>query len=181
MTDTEPKSWGGAMWREANKRRDSREKTYRKAFTPNALIPKLARKILTESDRLDYTTILDFGCGKDMLIPNKWREEKIWCDGHDLSLLNKKPRLDSYDVIMVSNVLNVQETNEQLEETINEILSFCHDGTQILWNYPTQPRKLGLGILQIQEILFDLIWQNGLDYKSRTDEKQCFITTIKKD
>jgi hypothetical protein len=131
MTDTEPKSWGGAMWREANKRRDSREKTYRKAFTPNALVPKLTRKTLKESDRLDYATILDFGCGKDMLIPNKWREEKIWCDGHDLSLPNKKPRLDSYDVIMVSNVLNVQETNEQLEETINEILSFCHDGTQI--------------------------------------------------
>ena len=160
---------------------DTRAKTYRKAFTPNALIPKLTREILTESDRLWTSSILDFGCGKDMLIPNKWRKEKIWCDGHDLSLLNKKPRLDSYDIIMVSNVLNVQETNEQLEETINEILSFCNDGTQIFWNYPTQPRKLGLGILQIQEILFDLIWQNGLDYKSRTDEKQCFITTIKKD
>jgi hypothetical protein len=160
---------------------DTRTKTYRKAFTPNALIPKLTRKILTESDRLDYATILDFGCGKDMLIPNKWREEKIWCDGHDLSLPNKKPRLDSYDVIMVSNVLNIQETNKQLEETISEILSLCYDGTQIVWNYPTQPRKLDLGILEVQEILFDLIWQNGLDYKSRAEEKQCFITTIKKD
>ena len=160
---------------------DTRTKTYRKAFTPNALIPKLTRKILTESDRLDYATILDFGCGKDMLIPNKWREEKIWCDGHDLSLPNKKPRLDSYDVIMVSNVLNIQETNKQLEETISEILSLCYDGTQIVWNYPTQPRKLDLGILEVQEILFDLIWLNGLDYKSRAEEKQCFITTIKKD
>ena len=160
---------------------DTRAKTYRKAFTPNALIPKLTREILKESDRLWTSSILDFGCGKDMITPNKWRCEEIFCDGIDLSIPNTKPRLDSYDVIMVSNVLNVQETNEQLEETINEILSFCNDGTQIFWNYPTQPRKLGLGILQIQEILFDLIWQNGLDYKSRTDEKLCFITTIKKD
>lgn len=160
---------------------DTRAKTYRKTFISKALIPKLAREILTESDRLWSSSILDFGCGKDMLTPNKWRAEKIFCDGCDLSIPNTKPRLATYDVIMVSNVLNVQETNEQLEETINQILSFCHDGTQIFWNYPTQPRKLGLGILQVQEILFDLIWQNGLDYKSRTDEKQCFITTIKKD
>ena len=160
---------------------DTRAKTYRKAFAPNALIPRLTREILTESDRLWSSSILDFGCGKDMLMPNKWRAEKIFCDGCDLSIPNTKPRLDSYDVIMVSNVLNVQETNEQLEETINQILSFCHDGTQIFWNYPMQPRKLNLSILQVQEILFDLVWKNGLDYKSRVEGKQCFITTIKKD
>jgi len=160
---------------------DTRTKTYRKVFTPKALIPKLTREKLTESDRLFDASILDFGCGMGFYIPNKWREEKIFCDGCDLSLPNTKTRLHSYDVIMVSNVLNVQETNEQLEETINEILSFCHDGTQIFWNYPKQPRKLNLGILDVQEILFDLVWQNGLDYRSVVEEKQCFITTIKKD
>ena len=181
MTDTEPKSWGGAMWRAANKNKDTRTKTYRKAFTPKALIPKLTREKLTESDRLFDVSILDFGCGMGFYIPNKWREEKIFCDGCDLSLPNIKTRLHSYDVIMVSNVINVQETQEQLEETIKQILSFCHDGTQIFWNYPKQPRKLKIGIDQIQISFFDLIWENGLDYTNEAQAKQCFITTIKKD
>ena len=143
MTE-EPKSWGGAMWQAHN---DSRTKTYRKNFTPKARVYLYALDHVINKHEDD---VLDFGCGKDNYWSNRLSPQEYSIDGYDLSIaeymIEKK-----YSVILVSNVLNVQETVDQLECTLDSIMRFAQSGTRIVWNYPSQPRKMSLDIDALHE------------------------------
>ena len=55
---------------------------------------------------------------------------------NDASLLDNK-----YGVVMVSNVLNVQETDQDLHDTLNELASLIDDDGKIVVNFPESPRK----------------------------------------
>ena len=132
MTE-EPNSWGGAMWQSANK--DPRTKTYRKNFTPKARVYHYAVDNVINKQRHD---VLDFGAGKHNFWADKLGREGYSCDGYDLSLADRTMR-DAYDVIMVSNVLNVQETRDaakgntktnhcvSLSQALSHCLELCRD------------------------------------------------------
>ena len=92
---------------------DTREKTYRKAFVPNALVYKVAQVKISKDDR-----ILDIGCGVDEYHPKRLRSHGYTCDGIDLSRPDLTAR-GKYDVILLSNVLNVQTNIKDLEDTLN--------------------------------------------------------------
>jgi hypothetical protein len=143
MTE-EPKSWGGAMWQAA---KDSRTKTYRKNFTPKARVYHYALDHVISKHEDD---VLDFGCGKDNYWSNRLRPQEYSIDGYDLSIaeymIEKK-----YSVILVSNVLNIQETVDQLEDTLDSIMRFAKSGTRIVWNYPSGPRKMSLDMDALHE------------------------------
>jgi hypothetical protein len=158
---------------------DSRVRTYRKNFVANARVPN----IVYDQIGFNYNgTILDFGCGYESYWPQKFRKYKrLHCDGFDLVEHKYKPTLSYYDLVMVSNVLNVQETREQLNETINKIVSFCCKplGSLIVWNYPETPRKMSLSVDDIKQEIKDVVWQKGLDCDTRELEKNVFETIIK--
>ncbi|MGA0317660.1 MAG: hypothetical protein ACO3LB_08245 [Flavobacteriaceae bacterium] len=117
---------------------DTRIKTYRKNFTPKARVYHYALEHVIDKD---IDEALDFGAGKHNYWPIKLCKQGYTCDGYDLSLPEYDMR-QYYTVILVSNVLNVQETKDQLHDTLKKIVSFGKSGTRIVWNYPSSPRKL---------------------------------------
>jgi hypothetical protein len=56
---------------------------------------------------------------------------------HDRRALRRK-----YDVVMASNVLNVQPTNVALGETIHELYGLVRQGGALVVNYPSSPRRI---------------------------------------
>jgi len=173
MTE-EPKSWGGAMWQAHN---DSRTKTYRKNFTPKARVYHYALDHVITKHEDD---VLDFGCGKDNYWSNRLSQQGYSIDGYDLSIseymIEKK-----YSVILVSNVLNVQETEDQLEDTLDSIMRFAQSGTIIVWNYPSGPRKMSLDMDALHEYVKVAADDNG--YATLTDclkgeHQGLYVTTL---
>ena len=126
---------------------DTRTKTYRKNFTPKARVYHYALDHVITKHEDD---VLDFGCGKDNYWSNRLSAQEYSIDGYDLSIdeymIEKK-----YSVILVSNVLNVQETEDQLEDTLDSIMRFAQSGTIIVWNYPSGPRKMSLEMDALHE------------------------------
>lgn len=159
--------------------KDSRAKTYRKNFVGNAILPN---KIFNRINKYSKITLLDFGCGRDAHWVKRFRSElDVHCDGVDLDCDSHAAWLESYDIVFASNVLNVQETEEQLEETIKEIVSFCNDRGNFEWNYPESPRKLNLSNKELIDKIKDVVWSMGYDcHTYQASGKNCFCTTIKK-
>lgn len=95
------------------------------------------------------TCILDFGAGKEALHSKTLRDDGFeqvtaydfgdnFNDNHDPDALKW-----SYDVIMMSNVLNVQQSKEMLHETIKDVKKAMSYHTEVVANYPKSPRYIG--------------------------------------
>ena len=117
---------------------DTRIKTERSNFTPQARVYHYAVEHVINKTKDD---ILDFGSGKARYWEKTLGKKAYGIDSYDLSLPDRTMR-QYYTVILVSNVLNVQETKDQLHDTLKKIVSFGKSGTRIVWNYPISPRKL---------------------------------------
>lgn len=66
----------------------------------------------------------------------------------DPDALNKK-----YDVVFASNVLNVSSDEEMLRETLRDIKKAAKN--EIVFNYPSSPRKSGLNAQEVRDIIID--------------------------
>ena len=66
----------------------------------------------------------------------------------DPDALNKK-----YDVVFASNVLNVSSDEEMLRETLRDIKKAAKN--EIIFNYPSSPRKSGLNAQEVKDIIID--------------------------
>lgn len=119
-----------------------------------AIVPKYV------ADNVDKREmVLDFGSGKDA-VHTKWLRELGFnvtaydfgnnvIDGlHDVNALNRQ-----YDVIMASNVLNVQSSMKMLCETMNQINNSLKHGGKLICNYPASPRKIVLAASELEYIL----------------------------
>jgi len=86
---------------------------------------------------------------------------------------------DAYEVIMVSNVMNVQETRKQLRETLKQIIRFSKSGTRIVWNYTDSPRKMPTLTNDDMEWLMEFYGKKA-DYTVLTKEvqKNLYVTTL---
>lgn len=116
---------------------DSRTKTYRSAFCRRAIVPKLLPDLAHDKAR-----VLDFGCGEDAYWVKYYQALGWDIEGCDLSRPDMKPT-GKFDVVMLSNVLNVQRSKDQIEELVRKILPF--DPEAVLYNYPQSPRKFHYG------------------------------------
>jgi len=154
---------------------DTRIKTYRKNFTPKARVYHYAIENVIIKKRHD---VLDFGAGEHNYWSIKLCREGYSCDGYDLSLPDYTMR-DAYEVIMVSNVLNVQETRNQLRETIKQIMSFSKSGTRIVWNYAETPRKMPTLTNDDMEWLIEFWGQEkGFTVLTNEAQKNLYVTTL---
>lgn len=136
---------------------------------------KVARYIL---ETLPKGTILDFGCGRYANQVKLFRERGRTADGYDLwweanevtlpGLYSKlRPPPGKYDIIGLSNVLNVQTTEKELWDTLRESFSYLAPQGLVVANYPTTPRKLGwtaprMKVYLQQQMGLKLVPSNGV-------------------
>lgn len=61
---------------------------------------------------------------------------------------------EGYKLVMLSNVVNVQETQEQLESLIKEAWRLIDPGGDVLLNYPKNPRRLALSHKELCDLIY---------------------------
>lgn len=98
----------------------------------------------------DKDVILDYGCGKNpcpIELPEDKKDIYFTRFNHDIGKNTRYPGVtsllpyDFVDIVIVSNVLNVQPDIEHIERVLGEV-DFCmkDEGIAII-NYPKEPRK----------------------------------------
>ena len=109
-----------------------------------AVVPRFVEQNVDKSSK-----ILDFGAGKDCVISKNLISKgfnmtayDLWCGEGD-KLLDKNALSKKYNVVMMSNVLNVQSSPEMLNETINSVYEVLVKGGILFANLPNSPRKMG--------------------------------------
>lgn len=85
--------------------------------------------------------ILDFGCGLKHKQTNKLRKYDLDVTPHDFEINSSLPGSE-FDIIMLSNVLNVQEKQEQVLEVLLSCKNLLAPGGYVLANYPQSPRRI---------------------------------------
>ena len=120
------------------------------AVGSRAIVPRIAEQIVKKE-----SFVLDYGCGTTERHVEQLKGkgfEKIF--GYDLSLPRTLiNRLRKYDVILLSNVLNVQPTEEAIRFLIAELKTMLKKTGFIIANYPDTPRKAGLSQLKLLGII----------------------------
>lgn len=109
--------------------------------------------------------ILDFGAGKDAVHTRKLRDAGYTVQAYDLPENMGLTQQDSrgliweenantmyWDVVLVSNVLNVQGNRTQTNNLFKTLRDMVPQGGQIIMNYPMTPRKAGLSIASIMKM-----------------------------
>jgi accessory colonization factor AcfC len=136
------------------------------AVGPNATVPKVVRVLADKNDK-----ILDFGAGPDAahvkMLRNEGYDVIAYDFGKNISEEHDEKALDrKYDIVYVSNVLNVQSSENMLRETITSVVK---KGGIAIANYPKEPRKSGLSDKDVKKILEDY-FKEVKEYKD-TDKK----------
>jgi len=154
---------------------DTRIKTERRNFTPQARVYHYAVEHIINKEK---DTVLDFGSGAARYWQNNLAKQGYVIESHDLSIPNNTS-LNSFDVILASNVLNVQETRDQLRETLKQIMSFSKSGTRIVWNYAETPRKMPTLTNDDMEWLVEFWGQDeGYTVLTKEVQKNLYVTTL---
>lgn len=131
------------------------------AIGPKAIVPDYVSKNVNKSLK-----ILDFGAGRDALHTLRLRREGfLHVDAYDFGANTRdglhvlRPKSTFYNVVFLSNVLNVQPSEEYIHAIIQHILGLFDWRSSMdrlcLFNYPRSPRYSGLSLKQIIEIIED--------------------------
>jgi len=105
-------------------------------------------------DHMQEGSILDFGCGKHCMQVISFRDLGRDVDGYDLWWDKVAPPLEGlyspksppprkYDIVALSNVINIQDNVRDLTETLLEAKSFVKKKGKMILGYPPDPRYLG--------------------------------------
>lgn len=105
-------------------------------------------------------TILDYGAGKDAIQTKRLREEgyrnvTAYEIGENFNPELHDPKATEfvYDIVMASNVLNVQPDVERLRDVIEDLANCTRFVGLCVVNYPSGPRKAGLSLEEVLELL----------------------------
>jgi len=137
--------------------RDSRQKTAR-SWTWGVLPAFVVGRIRNNPGDFRPGQILDFGCGPCTITTQMaLRLEdlgRFQVVGYDLDCPESDLDED-YSLIHASSVLNVQEAEEDLSHTLDDLVRAAQrsDGTvaPIFASYPKEPRKLGYGVYDLMK------------------------------
>lgn len=121
------------------------------AVGKNAIVPRIIPKLVGTGGR----RILDFGCGADMIHVVELQKQGLFVVGYDWSLPETKKFItdELYDIIYLSNVLNVQSSEEMLEDLFKTVISCMRYMGFVVANYPYEPRYLGWSTKEMLEWL----------------------------
>ena len=127
------------------------------AVGPNAIVPKYVMAIAYKDDR-----ILDFGAGPTAYHSQRLREagfEQVtaWEIGDSFDpeyhFSNALAYDDYYDIVMLSNVLNVQPSIKAVHAILTCVLRVLKPGGTLVFNYPRTPRKIDHNDQQICAVI----------------------------
>ena len=122
---------------------------------------RVARGIVAQaSKKAGPYRILDFGCGKEPhlegVVPGTLTHlpEGISICPYDIgnNAHGMKP-VGTYDLVILSNVLNVQPTDNLLKLVLLDAWFYVAEGGILLCNYPKKPRHCGVSDQQVWELL----------------------------
>ena len=85
-------------------------------------------------------TILNFGAGKHDIHTTMLRERGLNVKAHDFHNPNPEALLNKYDTVFGSNVINVQNTNKMLQNTLDEMTESVAPNGRLVVNLPVAPR-----------------------------------------
>lgn len=113
------------------------------AVGPHATVPRLVVGIHPRGG-----SVLDYGAGPKAIHSEMLRSfgfivtaydigENFNPEVHDKNALN-----NTYDIVMASNVINVQTSAKDIIKVIWELKNACKDNGLVIFNYPKEPRKL---------------------------------------
>ena len=128
------------------------------AVGQNPIVYRVFRENFSVDDSR-YQHILDFGAGKGAPHTLKLRAEgyhaKAWDlpenQGTDDGVWLRE--YDYHDVVLLSNVLNVQESRKQMVETLKVVKACLFQSGVVIANYPASPRK---NPMTVEEVLHTL-------------------------
>jgi len=122
-------------------------KTYSALCSKRQMLPSFIIDKLSHRDMTDKV-VLDYGAGKEIYGTKYLRESGKFKDiiaydiGKNVSRdHNTNALFDKYDVVMMSNVVNVQPSIEEIFHVLVESRNVLVDGGIFFCNYPKQPRK----------------------------------------
>jgi len=119
----------------------------------NAIIPRIIPVLLKDVE--NPFNILDFGCGKDMIHVMELQKQGFNVSGYDINLPGTERFLkQTYDIVYLSNVINVQSSKEELDEIFDLVWNCLHPVLGIgIANYPNKPRYLGWTVKEMEDYL----------------------------
>lgn len=144
---------------------EAMNKTYRHkgAVGKNAIVPKFVAHSYGKK-----TKILDYGSGTHC--PHaKWLRDRgfAFVDSYDIGgnatkASSMRPFRACYDVVMLSNVLNVQPSLEHVKQVLEHALSCCKCTGKVICNYPSSPRKVPeLGKRDLKDLIYGPWYNDG--------------------
>src|SRR6185295_12851072 len=105
--------------------------------------------------------VLDFGAGKTAAHTASMRDAGYDVTAHEYGG-NQDPALHDvdalkyeYDTVVAANVLNVQETDGDLDATLRDLAGSTALEGRVIANYPMEPRYLGLTAEAMQAKLLE--------------------------
>lgn len=139
---------------------DNVNKTYRARGATSgvsgarAVVPRIIESLISPRDR-----VLDFGAGTEAVHARNLRSKGYNVSAYDIGR-NLDPAIhDTYalskkwDVVYASNVINVQPSKSALISLIDLIAGLLVHGGVFVGNYPTSPRKSGMSVADVDQIL----------------------------
>jgi hypothetical protein len=103
--------------------------------------------------------ILDYGAGRGrtgvrVLSPLGYRNIDSYDIGENVTPEHRlNPREGSYDVVCLSNILNVQPNEHAILAVMGHVVSLVATEGKVIWNYPDSPRKSGLDTNVVKAIV----------------------------
>jgi hypothetical protein len=119
-----------------------------------ALVPRYVTQIATPAH-----TILDFGAGKDALHTRRLTGLGLNVEAYDFGnnvtpLHNERALQGKYDIVFASNVLNVQQDETMLRETLRQIWQVAN--WRAVFNYPVSPRYSTLTVDEVEGVITEV-------------------------
>ena len=122
----------------------------RGAVGARAVVPRVIKRDLSPAEA---GRVLDFGCGETQRHVKSLRAEGYEVYGHDFGVNELYKYQAGWDTVYASNVLNVQPNKQVLRETLETLKSLMDEDTTLIANYASSPRKAGLYVRELREIL----------------------------
>lgn len=141
----------------------------------NPVVYRVFREMFGK-DLASVLRVLDFGAGKKPVHAQALRREGYNIDAFDLpenmgDEYNKSAMSQMYDVVLLSNVLNVQSSQAEMEEILGAICSALSSGAHFLANFPASPRYSEFDNAKMTSVL-KKFFQIVLPHKGKTTGKQ---------
>ena len=131
--------------------------TYSKPFSPRQILPKY---VIEQAQKMKKgCKILDFGAGRDIFGTKIVRDAGFECTAWEIGKNFDKELHDyhalkgNYDIVFASNVMNVQPTQEDVIDVLQDARNCVKYEGYFFCNFPKKPRHCDMNDMGFESIL----------------------------